>query len=60
MILATTTGAMASWLNGPHLRAEPVPIRIAIVPAVVAAVIVETWPAVEMLGVDVTVHTPDD
>ena len=48
-ILATTTGVMASWLNAPHLRAEPVPIRIAIVPAAVAAVIVETWPAVRLL-----------
>ena len=46
MTLATTT---ASWLNSPHLRAEPVPIRIAIVPAAVAAVIVETWPAVRLL-----------
>ena len=49
VILAVTTGVMASWLNAPHLRAEPVPIRIAIVPAVVAAVIVETWPAVRLL-----------
>jgi hypothetical protein len=47
--LATTTGVMASWLNRPHLRAEPVPIRIAIEPAAVAAVIVETWPAVRLL-----------
>ncbi len=49
VILATTTGATASWLNGPHLRAEPVPILIAIVPAVVAAVILATWPAVRLL-----------
>ena len=34
------------------MRAEPVPIRIAIVPAAVAAVIVETWLAVRLLVLD--------
>ena len=47
--MVTPCGRGALRLNAPHLRAEPVPIRIAILPAVVAAVILETWLAVRLL-----------